>query len=123
MGFLSNLFGGEQVYPTSVSTMDQFREVVVESDIPVIVDIWSPTCGPCKKLVPVLIKVATKHEGRILVAELNVANAEPKLLARLGVRATPTLLVFDGGQPVLRFQGYKPPSWFNEMIDAEFPQV
>ena len=122
MGFLSRLFGGAPaVHPTSVSTAAQFEALVSDGDLPVILDVWSPTCAPCKKLVPVLTEVATRHDGRVRVIEVNAAAAEPALLRILNVRATPTLVLYDGGEEIGRVTGFRPTSWFNEMIEVEFP--
>lgn len=121
MSFLSSLFGtGPKVTPTHIETWEAFEQAVLGSDVPVIVDVWSPTCAPCKQLQPVLVNVATKYAGRVLVAELST-DAQPKLLAELAVRATPTLLVFDGGKEIGRMAGFRPEGWFDEMIAAEFP--
>ena len=98
MGILSKLFGpSHRVVPTAVRSLDSFRREVLESDVPVIVDVWSESCAPCRQLVPVLVDVATRHEGRVRVAEI-AADPEPALLSRLQVRATPTLIIFEGGQ-------------------------
>ena len=121
MSFLSRLFGGPTIDPTPIHTRKDFDEWVLGSDVPVLVDVWSPTCAPCKKLVPVMQELATKHDGRVRVAEINVAAAEPALLAALNVRATPTVLIFEGGEEFGRVKGFRPPSWFHEMIDVEFP--
>ena len=121
MGWLDKLLGGSdatRVMPERVRDLRTFRRVVLESELPVIVDVWSPSCGPCKKLEPVLIDVATRHAGKVRVAEIGT-DAEPALLARLEVRATPRLLVFDGGQEIGRSVGYRPASWFDEMIAKE----
>ncbi|MDH5670937.1 MAG: thioredoxin family protein [Myxococcales bacterium] len=107
--------------PTHLQTREDFAREVLRSELPVIVDVWSPTCAPCKKLVPVLIRVATKHQDRVKVAELST-DAEPQLLAQLGVRATPTILVYEGGHEVGRMSGFRPAGWFDEMIEAEFPE-
>lgn len=122
MGWLDKLFGGPKVYPTSVRTMAQFRAEVVESETPVIVDVWSETCPPCKRLVPVIIELATRYEGKVGVVEIS-ATAERELLGALRIRATPTILVFEGGEEFLRVTGYRPPSWFHEMIAVEFPEI
>lgn len=123
MGILSSLFGGEKVHPTPVRSMDRFREEVLTSDIPVIVDLWSPTCAPCKRLVPVLVKVATKYADRVRVVEIDVSTTEPQLLGKLGVRATPTLMIYEGGDEVGRVTGFKSPGWFDQMIATEFPDA
>jgi thioredoxin-like negative regulator of GroEL len=120
---LAKIFGGRpDVIPTHLSTRDEFARYVLQSDVPVIVDVWSETCAPCKQLVPVLIKVATKYEGKLRVAELST-QAEPSLLAELAVRATPTILVFEGGVEIGRMAGYRPAAWFDDMISTEFPEL
>lgn len=119
MSFLKKLFQGRpKVTPMHIDTRDEFVRHVVESEIPVIVDVWSPTCAPCRQLVPVLIEVATKYDGQVRVAELSTA-AEPRLLAELGVRATPTILVFKDGEELGRMTGYRPAAWFDDMIATE----
>jgi thioredoxin-like negative regulator of GroEL len=123
MSLLGKIFGARpDVIPTHLETRADFERHVVQSAIPVIVDVWSTTCAPCKKLEPVLIKVATKYEGKLRVVELST-QAEPQLLAKLEVRATPTILVFEGGVEIGRMSGYRPASWFDEMIATEFPDL
>lgn len=123
MSLLGKLFGARpDVTPTHLETRDEFARYVLQSDVPVIVDVWSETCAPCKQLVPVLIKVATKYAGKLRVAELST-QAEPSLLAELAVRATPTILVFEGGVEIGRMAGYRPAGWFDDMIASEFPEL
>ncbi len=123
MGLFGNVFGSRpKISPTSVRSVAAFEEHVAKSDIPVIVDVWSDTCAPCKKLAPVLVNVATKYDGRVRVVEINT-DAEPALLARLGVRATPTLIMYEEGHEVGRMAGFRPEGWFDEMIAAEFPEA
>ena len=120
MGFFSSLFGTTpQVHPTAIRSLAEFQEQIVHGDRPVILDIWSPTCGPCKKLVPVMIELATKHDG-VLVAELDIHAAEPALVRMLGIQATPTVIMYDQGDEIGRARGFRPPAWFNQMIEAEF---
>jgi len=123
VSFLSSLFGTRpRLLPAHLQSLADFQKQVLGSDLPVIVDVWSPTCAPCRQLEPVLIQVATKYQGRVRVAELNT-SAEPVLLAYLGVRATPTILVFHRGKELGRSAGFRPLDWFDQMIEAEFPQA
>lgn len=122
MGLLSALFPPKhQVLPTHIGTADDFRREVTKSDLPVILDVWSDSCVPCRQLAPVLTEVATRYEGRVRVAELNTSGPL-QLLKKLGVSATPTVIVFHRGQEMGRAVGYHPRSWFDEMIEAEFPE-
>ncbi|MEZ4338184.1 MAG: thioredoxin family protein [Sandaracinaceae bacterium] len=121
MGILAKLFGtSPKVIPTPVRDMASFRAEVLESDLPVIVDVWSESCAPCRQLVPVLVDVATRHQGRVRVAEI-AADSEPALIGRLRVRATPTLIIYEKGEELGRISGFRPGSWFDEMIETEFP--
>lgn len=123
MSFFGKLFGARpDVIPTHLETRADFEQHVLQSDVPVIVDVWSDTCAPCKKLEPVLIQVATKYEGKLRVAEVST-RAEPSLLAQLDVRATPMIIIFEGGAEIGRMAGYRPAAWFDEMIAAEFPDL
>jgi len=88
-------------------TKDNFEEVVVQSDIPVLVDFWATWCGPCRMIAPILSEIAEENEGKILVAKVNV-DEEEELAVQFRVSAIPTILVFKGGQAVNQIVGYRP---------------
>lgn len=122
MGLWSSLFGPKrEVLPTHIGSAVDFQREVMQSDLPVILDVWSESCAPCRQLAPVLTDVATAYEGRVRVAEVSTSGPLP-VLRELGVSATPTVLVFRDGQELGRVVGYHPRSWFDEMIAAEFPE-
>lgn len=85
-------------------TSTNFDEVVINSDIPVIVDFWAPWCGPCKMMGPVFEKTATKFPLKTLFVKVNTEN-EQNLGARFGIRSIPTLMVFKEGKEVHRASG------------------
>ena len=85
-------------------TEANFDEVLVNSDIPVIIDFWAPWCGPCKMMGPVFEKTATKFPLKTLFVKVNTEN-EQNLGARFGIRSIPTLMVFKGGKEVHRVSG------------------
>ncbi|MES2642859.1 MAG: thioredoxin family protein [Myxococcota bacterium] len=116
---LSALFGSTlKIQPTRVATAEEFRVNVLASDIPVIVNVWSSTCPPCRQLAPVLVDLATAYQGRVRVVEIST-EAEPALLAELAIQATPTTVIFEKGAEVGRVTGFRPKSWFDEMIKVE----
>jgi thioredoxin 1 len=122
MGLLSALFPPKhQVLPVHIETAEDFRREVTESELPVILDVWSESCAPCRQLGPVLTDIATRYEGRVRVAEVSTSGPLP-VLKKLGVSATPTILVFHQGEEMGRAVGFHPTSWFEEMIEAEFPE-
>ena len=121
MGIFDKLFGPQkQVHPTRVRTMDEFETLVLDSKEPVIVDVWSASCAPCRMLEPILIDIATRYEGRVRVVEIGTADTEPQLLGSLEVRATPTLIMFKEGEEIGRTAGHRPAGWFDQMIATEF---
>ena len=85
-------------------TSANFDEVVVNSDIPVIVDFWAPWCGPCKMMAPTFESTAAKFPLQTLFAKVNTEN-EQQLGARFGIRSIPTLIVFKDGREVHRVSG------------------
>ena len=85
-------------------TNSNFDEVIVNSDIPVIVDFWAPWCGPCKMMGPVFEKTATKFPLKTLFTKVNT-ETEQNLGARFGIRSIPTLMIFKNGKEVHRMAG------------------
>jgi len=121
MKWLTNLFGGgERVLPTHVETADDLKSVVGRSDKPVLVYVWSETCQPCRKMADEIVATATKHRDRVRVAEVNASGADAQVVGGLAVRSTPTVIVFDRGREMGRVSGFRPRSWFDEMIATEF---
>lgn len=82
---------------------DNFEEEVLRSELPVLMDIWAPWCGPCKMLGPVVEEVAAESD-KFKVAKLN-ADEAPELAQSYQVVSIPTLLVFKGGKEVNRSVG------------------
>ncbi|HEV3344555.1 MAG TPA: thioredoxin [Pirellulales bacterium] len=80
-------------------TNDAFETEVLASDVPVLVDFWSPSCGPCRMMEPVIDELAKESEGRYHVKKVNVWD-EPELATRFQISAVPTLLVFKQGEVV-----------------------
>ena len=91
---------------TAITTLDTatFAEQIATADKPVVVDFWAEWCGPCKMIAPILDEVAGENTDRITVAKVNV-DENPDLARQFDIMSIPTLIVFDAGQPALRFQG------------------
>ena len=119
MGILSWLgFDGAcEKEPLSLNDKN-FAKEVRQSDIPVMVDVWSAGCAPCMSLVPTVKRLACKYDGRVKVAELNV-GAAPKTASRLGIRGTPTILFFKNGVVVERVVGARGQHYYEEIIEED----
>jgi thioredoxin 1 len=87
-------------------TADNFQHEVIDSSVPVLVDFWSPTCGPCRRLAPIIDELATEAGDRFRVGKVN-AWEEQGLAVRYRISAVPTLLVFKGGAVVNSMVGYQ----------------
>ena len=81
-----------------------FDEVVVNSDIPVIVDFWAPWCGPCKIMGPVFEKVSKQYVLKTLFTKVDT-EVEQALGSKYSIRSIPTLIVFKNGLEVERISG------------------
>ncbi|QGU05887.1 thioredoxin [Corynebacterium comes] len=90
-------------------TQENFREVVVESDKPVIVDFWAEWCGPCKKLSPIIKEVADELGDQVTVATVNV-DEQRTLGAMFQIMSIPSVLFFKDGEKVDEFVGVRPRS-------------
>ena len=120
MGWLTKVLGLEPSAPSEVRcvTDENFKALVLRSELPVLLDVWSDGCGPCRMLEPVVLELSRRYQGRLTVAEVNVARA-PKTVAKLGVTGTPTVLYFHRGKVRERVVGYRAMHYHRDYLDKE----
>ena len=97
-------------------TADNFEEKVVNSPIPVLVDFWAATCGPCLALAPTLDIIVEERSGKMILGKVDVA-VHRLLAAKYGVISIPSLLLFKDGEVVERLVGLKPKDEILKKID------
>ncbi len=92
---------------SSVVTVNDlnFEDEVLRSPVPVLVDVSTPWCAPCKMAAPVVAELAEQNHGRLKVVAID-GDESPDLVARLGVRGFPTFLGYVGGQKVESAAGF-----------------
>jgi thioredoxin 1 len=71
--------------------------LVAGQSLPVLVDCYSPGCGPCAALAPVLDELSQELDGQLAIEKVDVA-AQPQVAMQFGIRSVPTLLLFKDGQ-------------------------
>ena len=103
--------GGTPVAVTDTS----FRQDVLQSDVPVLVDFWAPWCGPCHMVAPTLERLAAQYAGQISIAKLNV-DENPMTARQYQATSIPMLLMFKGGQPVGKLVGAHPQPNIEQLI-------
>lgn len=98
-------------------TDNNFEQVVIQSDKPVIVDFWAEWCGPCRMVGPIIEELSHEYEGRAIMTKCDV-DSNPETPGKFGIRNIPTILFFKNGQVVDKQVGAVPKSVLAKKLDA-----
>ena len=94
-----------------------FKQLVLESKKPVMVDFWATWCKPCVAVAPIVDELANEYENKVTFFKLDVDHS-PKTPATYGIMSIPTLLIFKNGAPVSHLVGLRPKAELKKNLDA-----
>ena len=93
----------------------EFKKEVLESEIPVLVDLYADWCGPCKMMLPIIEEIAENLNGKVKIAKINV-DEEADLAIEYEVSSIPTFLLIKNGQVVTNIIGMRDKKYLEEKI-------
>ena len=93
-----------------------FNEVVIEAELPYLVDFWAPWCGPCRMIGPVIEELAAENAETSRVGKVNV-DENGSLAMNYNVSSIPAIMIFKGGQLVQQFMGVQPKEKLQQALD------
>jgi len=97
-------------------TDENFEELALKSDKPVLVDFWAEWCGPCRMVTPIVEELSKDYEGTAIVGKVNVDNNN-EISAKFGIRNIPTILFIKNGEVVDKQVGAVQKSVLAEKLD------
>jgi thioredoxin 1 len=101
---------------------NNFKTVVMESDIPVLVNCWTPWCMPCRAQQPILEEVADELQNKVLITSLNIEENR-NAAYRLNIHSIPTLVIFNDGEEIRRFFGLQKAESLTKVLEGALVTV
>ena len=96
--------GDESVFVENIAEFAKWKERVLGSEIPVIVDFWAPWCSPCEWVGPVVQELSREYTDRVKFVKVNVDDGR-QITSSMSVTSIPTFVFFDKGKVVNRYVG------------------
>lgn len=105
-----------------VGTDQNFKTEVLQSDLPVLVDLWAPWCGPCRVVGPVVEQLAEEYAGKLKVVKLNTEDNQLTAV-QYGIMSIPTLAFFRDGKVVDAVIGAVQKRYLEEKIKHQLAET
>lgn len=103
----------------NISGNDNFRDEVIKSDLPVLVDFWAPWCGPCRMMAPVLESLANNFNGKLKIVKVDTEDSNNRELAyEYQIQSIPNMKLFKNGKVVQDFIGFRPEHVFTSELNT-----
>jgi thioredoxin 1 len=93
-----------------------WNDIVLNSDMPVLVDFWAEWCGPCRMVGPIVEQLAQSLEGKVKVFKLNV-DQNQEIAMKYNVQSIPTLVIFKNGKEIARTIGLSPKEKYEKFVN------
>src|ERR1700680_641211 len=88
-------------------TDGEFGDLVLKSDVPVLVDFWATWCGPCRMIAPIVEQIHGELGDKVKILKMDI-DENPATTMSLGIMSIPTVIIFKDGKPAERTVGYRP---------------
>ena len=93
-----------------------WNEIVLDSNIPVLVDFWAEWCGPCRMVGPIVEQLAQSLKGKVKVSKLNV-DQNQEIAMKYNVQSIPSLILFKNGKEISRTVGLSPKEKYEKFVN------
>ena len=93
-----------------------WNDIVLNSDIPVLVDFWAEWCDPCRMVGPIVEQLAQSLNGKVKVSKLNV-DQNQEIAMKYNVQSIPSLILFKNGDEVARTVGLSPKEKYEKFVN------